>query len=215
MPRLAQPEKLDSLDATDPDAQASRRDLVKINRWMGNFAWFEKILDRQCSGWKHFLEMGAGGGELAMRLIQKSRCATYTAVDRMPMPDNWPQSARWHQGDLFQYTEYTTAEVLLANLVLHHFDDNELSRIGDLIQQSSIAKIVVNEPCRRSFHKFQLRAGKLIGFNHITLYDGSVSIDAGFRANELPELLGLAPTRWHWRIEETLMGAYRMIAERA
>ena len=214
MSRISQPEKLDSLHASDPDARASRRDLVKINRWMGNFTWFEKILNRQCSGWNHFLEIGAGGGELAMRLISKVGCSNYTAVDRVPMPENWPQSACWHQGDLFQYTEYTTAEVLLANLVLHHFNDNELSRIGDRIQQSSITKIVVNEPCRRSFHKFQLRAGKLIGFNHITLYDGSVSIDAGFRADELPELLGLTSGRWHWQIEETFMGAYRMIVER-
>lgn len=214
MPRLVKPEKLDSLDACDPAAQASRRDLSKINSLMGNYAWFEKVFTQQRTTNQQCLEIGAGDGELAIRLLQKSSDSHYAAVDRAPMPASWPARAHWHQGDLFQYTGFAHAEVLLANLILHHFEANELQQLGERIHQSALHTLIVNEPCRRSWHKLQLRAGQLIGFNHITLYDGSISIDAGFRADELPTLLGLDPILWDWQIKETFMGAYRMIAQR-
>jgi hypothetical protein len=214
MMRTLTPEKLDTLDPTNPDALASRRDLVKINHWMGNYRWFESIFCPSNVCRTHCLEIGAGGGELAIRIIQKSCCMTYSAVDRAPQPDNWPQTGFWHQTDLFTYHGYATAEVLIANLTLHHFNHDELAKIGERIRTSSIRKIVANEPCRRSIHKLQLQAGRLIGFNSVTLHDGSVSIEAGFRADELPMALGLDPDRWYWNIEETFMGAYRMVAER-
>jgi len=214
MLRQVKPEKLDTLDPKDPDAIASRRDLIRINQLMGNFRWFESIFCQQCVARHHCLELGAGCGELAKRIIHKGCCATYTAVDRAPAPDDWPHTAYWWRGDLFQYAGYATAEVLLANLVLHHFKDSALREIGQKIAKSSIHKIVANEPCRRPIHQWQLAAGKLIGFNEVTLHDGAISIDAGFRGDELPHLLGLNPDIWYWKIDETWIGAYRMVAER-
>jgi len=214
MSRSVKAELLDSLDPKDPDAIASRRDLRLINRFMGNYTWFESVFCPQCVARNHCLEIGAGGGELAIRIIRKACCSTYTAIDLAPAPEDWPESAFWHRGDLFQYPGYHTAEVLLANLVLHHFTDEQLTQIGKRISNSSIHKIVANEPCRRPAHKMQLRLGKLVGFNHVTLHDGCISIDAGFREDELPQRLGLDQKIWYWKIEETLMGAYRMVAER-
>lgn len=213
MDRLVEPEMLDTMDPSDPDAIASRRDLDTINRLMGTFTWFESVFCPQCVARNHCLELGAGGGQLAMRLIRKACCSSYTAVDRAPAPADWPSAAFWHRGDLFQYPGYATAEVLLANLVLHHFSDAQLEQIGQLIQKSSIHKIVVNEPCRRRLHRVQLRLGKLIGFNHVTLHDGCISVGAGFRGDELPQRLQLDPKVWYWQVEETFMGAYRLIAE--
>lgn len=214
MIRTLTPELLDSLDPSDPDARASRRDLVRINHWMGNYRWFESIFCPSSVCRTHCLEIGAGGGELAIRIIQKSCCMTYSAVDLAPKPNNWPEAGFWYQTDIFTFHGYSTAEVLISNLTLHHFNATELAKIGALIRNSSIRKIVANEPSRRSFHKLQLNAGRLIGFNSVTLHDGSVSIEAGFRADELPIALGLNPELWYWTLEETFMGAYRMIAER-
>ena len=98
--------------------------------------------------------------------------------------------------------------------VLHHFPDAQLARLGAILQRGAIRHILANEPCRRSLHKIQLRAGRLIGFNPVTLYDGVVSIDGGFRNSELPRALGLDPQQWSWTIRETALGAYRMEAKR-
>lgn len=214
MMRKLTPELLDSLPPEHPDALASRRDLVHINRFMANYKWFESVFCPKCICRSHCLEIGAGGGELALNIINKKCCSTYTAVDLAPKPDCWPENAYWHQSDIFTYSGYATAEVLIANLVLHHFTDSQLAKLGRIIQNNPIRKIVANEPARRSLHKLKLKAGKLIGFNRVTLHDGSVSIDAGFRKDDLPRALGLNPDKWFWKTEETFMGAYRMIAER-
>lgn len=214
MTRIVRPEILDSLPADHPDALASRRDLVRINQLMGNYKWFENVFCPKCICRSHCLEIGSGGGELALRIINKKCCCTYTAVDFSPEPNDWPGNAYWHQSDIFNYSGYATAEVIIANLILHHFEDSKLAELGRIIQKNPIRKIVANEPARRSSHKLKILAGKLIGFNQVTRHDGCISIDAGFRGDELPNALGLDPNQWIWKTEETLMGAYRMIAER-
>jgi hypothetical protein len=214
MLRYVQPEKLDSLDASDPDARASRRDLVTINHLMGNYRWFQRTLRTYATHTENCLEIGAGGGELASRLIAHTDFAHYGAVDLAPAPADWPASASWHRGDLLDHPGYNDADLLLANLILHHFSDAQLASLGAALNTSQIQSIFANEPCRRRIHKFQLRAGRLIGFNRVTLHDGSVSIDAGFRGDELPRTLGLDPERWTWTIRTNAMGAYRMEAHR-
>ncbi len=215
MLRTVCPEILDTLPASHPDAQASRRDLVRINQLMGNGRWFAKTLRHlKPDAAPHYLEIGAGDGSLARRLIQSFAPAHYTAIDLAPQPADWPSMGQWKQSDLLQFTSEPPATHLIANLVLHHFKAPELSALGQRIQDSKIQTILACEPCRRNLHTFQLRAGKWIGFNRVTLHDGCVSVEAGFRGNELPEALGLASDRWDWSIQETFMGAYRMIAER-
>ncbi|MGJ8652725.1 MAG: hypothetical protein ACSHX8_05590 [Opitutaceae bacterium] len=215
MQRRVQPELLDDLPSGHPDALSSRKDLVRINQLMGNGRWLQKMLIKQtCSGSSHLLEIGAGDGTLAKQLISSLKPHCYTALDLAEQPHDWPTDANWVQGNLLAYNDYDSATHLLASLILHHFKEPQLAQLGELIKSSGIQQIIACEPCRRAFHKTQLRAGKLIGFNHVTLHDGCVSVDAGFRGDELPQLLGLDASRWKWTISETFMGAYRMHAQR-
>jgi len=214
MQRLVQPEILDSLPSCNIDAIASRRDLVKINRLMGNYRWIQTSLQSTSTNESRLLEIGAGDGTLASRLIKHFPPDAYHAIDLSSQPENWPSRARWISGDLLSFDRYGEYTDLVANLILHHFKPAELGRLGAKICESRIERIVASEPCRRPFHKWQLRAGKLIGFNYVTLNDGCISVDAGFRGNELPQLLGLSESEWNWQIKESWMGAYRMQAKR-
>lgn len=207
-------ELLDALDPIDPDAIASRRDLKTINQIMGNFRWFEAALSSNSLTHERLIEIGAGDGQLAKRIIQKSLCTDYLAIDLVPQPAELPKHLRWHQSNIFDFTSYEQRNTLLANLVFHHFDETELRTLGESIGRSSIQWIIANEPRRKALHKVQLCAGRLIGFNHVTLHDGRVSIEAGFRQSELPAFLGLSADKWTWKIEETILGAYRMVASR-
>ncbi|MEM1221443.1 MAG: class I SAM-dependent methyltransferase [Verrucomicrobiota bacterium] len=211
MPRQVRPEKLDTLNPDNPDAIRSRRDLRTINRLMGTETWFKKQLadlgfEPRC------LEIGAGGGELAEALSRNPSLKSYTAIDQIPPPENKSPKIKWIQNDLLTDTSYDEADVLLASLILHHFEEDNLMKLGMKIRESSIRAIFVSEPSRKSFHKFQLAAGRLIGFNPVTLHDGAISIDAGFRGWELPQAMGLSNDHWKITISETLMGAYRLSA---
>ena len=214
MGRRVKPEQLDSLDPMDPKALASRRDLVLINKLMGNYRWFALALKPNHGTKHHALEFGAGGGELGIYLNDNVEFATYSAVDFAPRPEQWPVNAMWHQGDILHYDHLETTKLLLANLILHHFTDEELDALGKRIQRSNIRHILANEPCRRSFHKWQLWAGSILGFNSVTLYDGTISINAGFKKDELAHKLGLNQNDWLITQTTSFMGAYRMEAHR-
>ena len=211
MNRCVTPEILYSLDSRHPDAIGSRRDLRIINRLMGNRSWLHRQV-AQLPASRRYLEIGAGAGELANYLIRSLSLSNYTALDIAPPPDDWPAIAHWVQGDILSSESFQDADVLIASLILHHFSDGQLKVIGKQIEDSTIQTILVCEPCRRSVHKYQLSAGRLIGFNHVTRHDGAVSIDAGFRRVELPTLLGLNTNVWQLSVEESWMGAYRMFA---
>jgi hypothetical protein len=215
MERSVQPEILDQLPACNIDAIASRRDLLKINGLMGNFRWLENTLRQEHpSADCRFLELGAGDGTLAKRLIPNLPRGSYSAIDLAPEPADWPSGAEWIRQDLCKFAGFDTYTHVIANLMLHHFEADTLRKIGQRITAGSVRTIIACEPCRRPIHRHQLRAGKWIGFNRVTLHDGSVSVEAGFRGDELPKLLTLNPHHWQWTIRESWMGAYRMWAQR-
>lgn len=182
---------------------------------MGNLRWMgSEIGCERNRASNHYLEIGAGDGHLGERLILNSQIENYDAIDLTNRPNSWPAKAKWFSRDLLSFDGYGNYTHILANLILHHFQAGELAKLGEVITRSGARCILANEPCRRALHKFQLRMGKLIGFNYVTLNDGCVSVEAGFRGEELPKLLGLSSSEWTWQINETFMGAYRMKAER-
>lgn len=212
--RQVTPEILDTLAPDDPSAIASRRDLRIINQLMRNSHWIQQQI-KTLNPNQRFTEIGAGDGSLAKHLIQNCKPATYQAVDLAPPPKAWPTTQHvWHQADLINSKIYQNTDILIACLILHHFKAPELLKIGRKIQDSPIHTIIATEPCRRSIHKLQLFAGRLLKFNHVTLHDGSVSVDAGFTGQELLQLLGLSSKHWQASIQQTPMGAYRMHAQR-
>lgn len=215
MQRTVQPELLDQLPHDDTEAIASRRDLRMINALMGNFRWIESMLrgDRIHAD-DHYLELGAGDGTLARRLIPILPSGSYHALDIAPEPSDWPFAGNWLRHDCLSFGDYGDYSHVIANLFLHHLEKAQLGQLGARLDASPIQTIIACEPCRRSAHKWQLKAGRCIGFNRVTLNDGSISVDAGFRSDELPHLLQLPQKDWEWTIQETFMGAYRMRATR-
>lgn len=207
MPRRLTPELLDSLPADAPEARHSRRDLVRINRIMGNHAWFARTLPANRHPGEAVLEIGAGDGALARRLAAD-------ALDLTPPPPDWPSDARWHRADLRNFEAWSDYPVVIGNLILHHFEDAELARLGARLRRH--ARVLIFNETRRSrrFLWIWRIAAPLGGANHITRHDGRVSIEAGFAGNELPALLGLDPAQWQWRIETSGLGAYRLVALR-
>jgi hypothetical protein len=210
--RLLRPELLDALPPDSPEALRSRRDLARLNRVMGNHAWFLRRVPALARDGGRALELGAGDGALALAL---GEAGTPTdALDRFPAPDGWPAGARWHQADLRTYAGWADHALVVGNLILHHLDADELAALGERLDRHARA-LVFNEP-RRSpgCLALWLIGAPLGGAGRVTRHDGRVSIRAGFRGEELPRALGLSRERWEWRIETTFLGAYRLVATR-
>jgi hypothetical protein len=212
MLRTLQPELLDSLPPDHPDAVRSRRDLVLINRIMGNHRWIARTLPPLLRPGERVLELGAGTGELGRRLAQRG--LTTDGLDLAPRPAAAVFSGQWHQSDLLTFPGYARYPVVIGNLIFHQFSDAQLRQLGT--QWRDTARLLVaSEPWRR--RRFQLlfrTLAPLFGASPVTRHDAVVSIAAGFRGGELPELLGLDDGNWDYRCHTTALGAYRMVAIR-
>ncbi len=212
--RSLYPEILDSLDPSHPEAARSRRDLRIINRFMGAQRWFRRCLQRIAPEERTVHEIGAGDGHLASTTAQQISLARWTGFDLVSPPGDWPASWGWHTGDCLQSGHLCEAPVLVANLVLHHFNDSLLEALGKRIENGSVRYLIFNEPARDRRYVQTLRLGRLIGFSPVTLHDGTVSIAAGFQGDELAQTLGLSKQAWDWTYQLPFGGAYRMFARR-
>ena len=173
-----------------------------INAIMGNHRWL-----RREAGSSGVIELGAGDGSLARKL------GKVTALDLAPAPEGLPASVRWVQGDLFETLPQAEGEVVLACLILHHFEADALAELGRLIEQSGVRRVLAAEPYRS---RLALAEGYLLfpAVNSVTRHDMMVSIRAGFRRGELAPALGLDEGGWQVVESVTPFGALRFSATR-
>jgi hypothetical protein len=212
MQRNLEPEILDSLPPDHPDALHNRRDLRLINRLLGHHRWFARVLPGLIIPGERALELGAGTGELGLRLAQRG--VAVDGLDVWPRPPAWPPACAWHVADLRTFAGYGHYAAVLGNLIFHQFSASELRLLGETLRQTSRI-VIACEPARRRRSQILFRfIAPLFGANYVSLHDAHVSIAAGFQGDELSSLLGLARNTWDVRCSTTLLGAYRMIAIR-
>lgn len=212
MPRILEPELLDSLAPHDPDAIRSRRDLRLTNRILGNHRWLTRTLRRLLREGETALELGAGDGELGRRLAAKGVAAD--GIDRCPRPADWPRERSWHVADLRTFSSYEHYPVVFGNLIFHHFEDRELKLLGEVLRRHARVIVACEPARRRSSQRLFATIAPLFRASRVTLHDAHVSIAAGFVGDELPAALGLTPPEWDVRCRTTWLGSYQMVAQR-
>jgi hypothetical protein len=210
--RVVLPELLDELPQDSPAAINSRRDLRIINRVLGSSAWFRQVLHGRYRSGERVLEIGAGTGELGMVLHRIAPDLAGLDLGRRPI--DWPPDAGWFETDVFAFERWADYPIVIGNLFFHHFDRAGLAQLGAVLNEHARV-IVASDPLRtlRTARLFSLLCF-FIRAHQVTRYDGRVSIDGGFRLDELPRMLRLDPEVWSWRVHETWIGSCRMVAER-
>jgi hypothetical protein len=206
--RKLTPELLDLLPHDDPGAIRSRGDLRRINRFMGNDSWIIRTVGRSPA---HITEIGAGDGLLLSKLSKIHSNAKMDAYDLAPRPAYLPEKANWHRGDILAQTSPSHGGVLIANLFLHHFTDDQLRSFAPWLH--GFDTVVINEPLRA---RLPLLLGKAAyPFIHpITRHDMRVSTEAGFVPGELPGLLGFDAHGFGFHEVATWRGAIRITARK-
>jgi 2-polyprenyl-3-methyl-5-hydroxy-6-metoxy-1,4-benzoquinol methylase len=219
--RRLEPEWLDELPEHDARAQRSRRDLQRVNWIMGNAAI---LASRLPAGIARLAEVGAGDGAFALRLIGRMRAkpATVTLVDRQSSVARDTIAAFGRQGvaveslrvDVFDWLKSTERpfDAIVANLFLHHFDDDALRRLLGLVAARTSC-FVACEPRRSALALSGSRLLGLIGCNDVTRHDAVASVRAGFRDAELTALW----PREGWLVEESpsRLFSHAFVARRA
>ena len=117
----------------------------------------------------------------------------------------------WRQGDILSDETPLSGGVLVANLLLHHFEDETLRDLGRICGGFEV--VVFNEPDRAMLPHM---LGTMIwpAINRVTRHDMHVSIFAGFTAGEMAEQLGLKGDIWSFRETSTWRGSRRVLGWR-
>jgi hypothetical protein len=225
--RQPEAEWLDELPASDARAIGSRKDLRRLNRLMRHVsllleAWRKNEPDRWVST---VVEIGAGDGTFllncARALSAKSGPFKVILVDRAklvtPQTLDGFRELGWNPevvtADVFEWLAQARVvdSAFIANLFLHHFDDEQLKELFGHI--SGQANFFVGIEPRRAFGPlFFSKLLGLIGCNSVTRHDAVVSVRAGFKGREISTLW---PSR-NWFIHEEEAGTFshRFTAQR-
>src|SRR5215470_16157274 len=226
LPRRLEPEWLDHLPAEDPRAMRSRRDLTRVNRFMGNAGRMAAALARHApSAPRTIVDLGSGDGQfmlqVAQRLAPRWSDVTVVLLDQQNIVSQATRAGfaalGWRaeptSADVFDFlARARAADVVTANLFLHHFADAELARL--LAQVAGTAALMV--ACERRRSKLVVEASRLlwmVGCNDVSVHDAVVSARAGFSGHELSALWPRDP---QWQLQEHTAGlfSHRFIARR-
>lgn len=194
--RVLTPELLDGLAADDPRAMRSRRDLVLINAVMRQQAIMARALS-DCPRPRSIADLGGGDGRFALgvarRLAGNWPGVQVLIVDRQGIVSAETRAGfealGWHcevrRGDVFEVLP--AADIITANLFLHHFDDAALPRLLAAVAART-GLFVACEPRRNRFALAAARLVGLLGCNDVTRHDSVASVQAGFAGQELSRL---------------------------
>lgn len=209
--RILTPEILDSLDASDPRAIRSRRDLVFIDAFMGNSRWIADSVARCSVADGGVVELGAGDGRLCECFHRALPSCEITGLDLISRPQKLSAGIRWMAGDFFKTLDSVSAGVCAGSLVLHHFSEEALSELGQRLARFSF--LVFAEPLRSPL---PLAASALVFplVGEVTRHDMPASIRAGFLPGEIATALQLDPKLWAIHEVATLTGSLRFTASR-
>ena len=210
--RRLEVEWLDELPAEDPRARRSRADLRRVNAIMGNARIVAGALETSPQS---IVDLGAGDGAFALRLARALPKAPMhvTLVDRQNIVSQETLRAFESLGtqvvvaqhDAFDWLTRVPAQsdAIVANLFLHHFEDEPLSRLLSLASRKAPV-FVACEPRRSSFALVASRLLGAIGCNDVTRHDAAASVRAGFRDTEISRLW----PEGDWRLHEAARGGF-------
>jgi hypothetical protein len=213
--RCVEAETLDHLREDDPRAIRSRRDLRRINRIMGNILIVDSLLrDSLSQPPLRIAELGAGDGSLLLRLGQRRArswpAVTLTLVDRQNLLSAAMRASFADLGwtvhaaamDVFTWLEredHPHYDAVVANLFVHHFEADALSRLFRAIAQITEC-FVACEPRRARVPLLASHLVGAVGANAVTRRDAVLSVRAGFRDRELSACW---PNDGEWHTSET------------
>ena len=210
-------ELLDTLPVDDPAAIRSRADLRRVNMWMNQPALMARLLQSYgAAPPASILELGCGDGTFMLRVARRLAPAWpglhLRLVDRLPLVTGSTVAAfaalGWHAvpetADAFDALAGAPADIVAANLFLHHFDPPALARLLAAIARTT-RFIAACEPRRSRRALLGARLLILIGCNEVTRHDAITSVRGGFSATEISELWPLTPA---WTLSERPAGLF-------
>ena len=201
--RTADPEIMDDFAIEGEQLTEALDKIAQINQLLGGNALtlsgVKNLISKIPNGQQiTILDLGCGNGDMLRTLayyaernqlnfkligIDANQFTVNYAIDSSIKYPNIEYLSK----DIFQTNfENIKFDIALCTLTLHHFKDNEISQIIEILERNARLGIVVNDLHRSkiAYRLFQLIA-VVFGLNEMSRKDGLTSILRGFKKEEL------------------------------
>lgn len=185
--RRVAPERLD--DAAPEEARANLRDIARINRWFGAHRILCSLARPYVEGVPRVLDVGAASGDMGRALRRRYPQATVVSLDQRPLHLEEAPEPRV-AADAFHLPFRPKAfDVVMCSLFLHQFEDEAAAALlAGFARLARRAVLAIDLERRAIARGFLPATSHLFGWSGITLHDGPVSVEAGWRTAELAAL---------------------------
>jgi SAM-dependent methyltransferase len=195
--RFIAPEQLDH--APEDIARASLQDLARINRYLGGHRVLRSIFAGMVKPQEQFsvLDVGAGSGDLGAALRRMYPGAKVTLLDHRLLHLASAASPKV-VADAFRLPfSPASFDFVFSSLFLHHFSNEQvvdlLSNFRTVARRAVLAIDLDRGPL--AYH-FLPATRWLFRWHDITISDGQISVQAGFKREELLALAVRAGLGW-------------------
>jgi len=226
--RSYQKELIDDLNCDGDELRQTLRELKTINKLLGGnkvtTGGIGKLLKGSRLKEVSIADIGCGGGDMIRVMYdwsQKKQIHTnFIGVDANPntiamAADNLRDLAnvRFDVADVFGPDfQQQQVDIVTCTLFTHHFTGEELVRMFRSFRNKATTGIVVNDLHRHPLAFYSIKIlTRLFSRSRLVINDAPISVQRGFRKNELEEILRKAGwekfrIRWHWAFRWQVVG---------
>jgi len=187
--RLILPEKLDH--APPAEALANLEDLVRINRYFGAYGILRGMMRSVARPDERFsvLDVGAASGDMGAALRRSYPRARVVALDHREVHLTAAAPPKL-AADAFRLPFGPASfDFVFSSLFLHHFSNEQVVELLASFRSLARRAVLIIDLDRGPFaYHFLPMTRWLFRWRSITLNDGPISVQAGFKKNELAAL---------------------------
>jgi 2-polyprenyl-3-methyl-5-hydroxy-6-metoxy-1,4-benzoquinol methylase len=216
--RSTAPELMDDLTLPEPALQAALADLKKVNTLLGGhavgIAGLKPFLSPTAEA--HILDIGCGDGEFLRHLqkycVKKGYKVRLTGWDcnAESLESGTKKKSKetritYELRDILEFPELPQGDlIIICNLFLHHFTDEEILKMLVHWSNSGCKAVVINDLDRNPLAYYLFRLfGVIFMKSKIAIHDGLISIQRGFRRVDLElysreSMPNSYSIRWRW-----------------
>jgi ubiquinone/menaquinone biosynthesis C-methylase UbiE len=196
MQRVNTKEILDSDTCPPVEAEASLRDIRRINRWFGGVTTTRRLIERvaAATGKKSFsvLEVAAGFGEVSRiasrQLAHKSITLDVTDLDRVS--SHLLRGTRAVVADALALPfQDCSFDLVSCSLFAHHLEPCALERFAAEALRVSRCAILINDLVRHPLHLALVYAGFPLMRSYVSRVDGLASVRRAYIPEEMRRIL--------------------------
>ena len=217
--RSEQFEIMDDMTMAGPQLRRTLNLLASINLWLGGNALtldgMKSLLKSQPPGKTiRIVDLGCGNGDMLRKLyhfgVKHGYDLDLVGVDANPNSVDYARELSSGMDNLtfktlnifsedFGEMEY---DIAIATLFMHHFSDEEITKLVSELQQKSTIGVLINDLHRSELAYALFWVISLFFRNEVARNDGLVSIRKAFRRKDLEKyakrIQGNSSIRWRW-----------------